>query len=88
MATFGSPGRLWTALPSGGAATCASLRCEALKLWPLCRARCQTPGRAPRTTSSKSSVNSKGGRSRRQSGKGGMKRPLEAPPSNKKVKQL
>lgn len=51
---------------AAGQQTGASLQCEALKLWHLFRALCQAPGRAPRTTFSKSSVNTKGGRSRRQ----------------------
>lgn len=60
----GQPGQ------AAGQQTHASLQCEALKLWHLCRARCQAPGRTPRTTFCKSLVNTKGGRSRRQEREG------------------
>lgn len=51
---------------AAGQPTCASLQCEALKLWHLCRAQSQAPGRAPRTTFSKSSVHTAVVGSRRQ----------------------
>lgn len=60
----GQPGQ------AAGQQTHASLQCEALKLWHLCRAQCQAPGRAPRMTFCKSLVNTKGGRSRRQEREG------------------
>lgn len=41
---------------AAGRLTCASLQCEALKLWRLCWAQSQVPGRAPKTTFSKSSI--------------------------------
>lgn len=55
---------------AAGQRTCASLQCEARERWHLCPARRQAPGRAPRTTFSKSSVNTKGGRSGRQKREG------------------
>lgn len=73
---FGPQGASGQPCQAAGQQTCASLHCEALKLWHLCWALCQVPGRAPRTTFSKSSVNTKGGRSRRQKRKGRNK---EAP---------
>lgn len=75
---------------AAGQLTCASLQCEALKLWHLCRAQSQVPGRAPRTTFSKSSVHTAVVGSRRQERDGRDKGApfLEAPTSSEKLKRL
>lgn len=75
---------------AAGQLTCASLQCEALKLWHLCRAQSQEPGRAPRTTFSKSSVHTAVVGSRRQERDGRDKGApfLEAPISSENLKRL
>lgn len=74
---------------AAGQPTCASLQCKALKLWRLCWAQSQVPGRAPRTTFSKSSIHTAVVGSRRQERDGRDKGApfLEAPTSSKKVKE-
>lgn len=75
IVTFWSPGASGQPCQAAGQQTCASLQCEALKLWHLRQARCQVPGRAPRTTFSKSQSTPKVGEAGGRNEKGGKEAP-------------